>query len=232
MARVAVAAPHDRPRRLDHVGGGEQVDVQHPRPLRRGLLARRHRGAAADVADQNVDRAPLLLDIVHQRLRGGRIGDVGCMERGAAADLAGSRLRPSRPRAASATLAPSAASASAMAKPMPRLAPTTNATRPSRSSFIGLRPRSSARSCRDIAERAGMVAVGGASGLKNILPAIAGLLDQPDGCCEIRSARPERHGGAATHPVLYVHIANARRVSRNLLGRDRSRARRCCRCRS
>ena len=32
---IAVAAPHNRPRRLDHVGRGEQVDVQHPFPLRR-----------------------------------------------------------------------------------------------------------------------------------------------------------------------------------------------------
>ena len=67
-------------------------------------------------------------------------------------------------------------------------------------------------------QHAGMVAVGGARRLQNILPAIAGLLDQPDGLGEIRSTRAERHGGAAKQPVFHMHIENARRVGRNLLG--------------
>src|SRR2546429_9653066 len=67
-------------------------------------------------------------------------------------------------------------------------------------------------------QRAGVVAVGGARGLQNILPAIARLLDQPNGLGEIGSARAERYGGAAKQPVLDVYIENARRIGRNLLG--------------
>src|SRR5205823_6118925 len=67
-------------------------------------------------------------------------------------------------------------------------------------------------------QRAGVVAVGGARGLQNILPAIARLLDQPNGLGEIGSARAERYGGAARQPVLDVYIENARRIGRNLLG--------------
>ncbi len=81
-------------------------------------------------------------------------------------------------------------------------------------------------------QRAGMVAVGGARRLQDVLPAIAGLLDQPDRLGEIRRARAERHRGAAAQAILDMHIENARRVGGDFLGAIDSRARRCCRCRS
>src|SRR5262245_57945128 len=67
-------------------------------------------------------------------------------------------------------------------------------------------------------QRSRVIAIGGAGRLQKVLSPIAGLLDQPNGLGEIRRACSQRHSGAAEQPVLHMHVENARRVSRNLLG--------------
>jgi hypothetical protein len=89
---VAAAAAHDRPCRLDHVGGRKQIDINHAAPFRRGLLAGRDGGAAAGIADEHVDPAPAFFDILRQRHRRGGIGDVSRMDGHVAANLAGCRF--------------------------------------------------------------------------------------------------------------------------------------------
>ncbi|MGY3357516.1 hypothetical protein ACVWZK_004179 [Bradyrhizobium sp. GM0.4] len=86
MARSPAATRHQRPGRLDHVGGGEEIEVHHPRPLRRGFLPRGHGRAAADIADEDVEPAPLLFDVLNKACGGGGIGDVGNVNRVPPAD--------------------------------------------------------------------------------------------------------------------------------------------------
>ena len=180
---------------------GEQVEVHHPRPLGRGFLARRHRGAAADVADENVDRAPLLLDLMRQRQRRGGVGDVGGMERGAAADLLAGRLEPVEAARRKRHLgafggeracnrkADAAAGADDECGPIRQVRVSSPCVLEPANGHVAI-----------LRQRAGVVAVGGACGLENVLSAIAGLLDQPDRLAKIgraacRAARWCRRAG-------------------------------------
>ena len=61
-------------------------------PFRRGFLPGRDRGAAADIADQDIDAAPPRFDIMRHRERRRRIGDVGDVERCVAAQLPAGRF--------------------------------------------------------------------------------------------------------------------------------------------
>ena len=77
---VAAAAPHDRAHRLDRIGGGKQIEIHDAVPFGGGFLAGRHRCAAANVADQDVDAAPPRFDVMRHPERRRRIGDVGDVE--------------------------------------------------------------------------------------------------------------------------------------------------------
>jgi hypothetical protein len=116
--------------------GGEQVGLEDAAPLILGVVVGRLGDVAAGVVDQQVQAIGVVLDPVQDRLPVLVIGDVG----GQAVDLpvgkasaSSSRTVSSIPasRATSIRSAPKPASSRAMARPMPALAPVTNAVCPS-----------------------------------------------------------------------------------------------------
>ena len=138
MEPTLTIRPQPRSRMPGDDGAGEDPRRQDQRAVGRlplvelvveGAAERR----AAGVGDEDVDRAQRLLDLAGQRREALEVGGVGDEGRGAPSpDLArAASSSRSRERLAIATRAPSRASAAAIARPIPRLAPITSATRPS-----------------------------------------------------------------------------------------------------
>ena len=113
-----------------------EIDVQAGFPVvERGPDGKRRR-----IVDQHVDAAERLLSVVQEGAEGLGVGGVAgrCIGVGArVGNFAVSRSAVS-PRAQVATFAPSAASPSAIERPMPRLPPMTMQFLPCSSRFMGL----------------------------------------------------------------------------------------------
>ena len=135
--------PHPRHDQLGQVERALHLDVEHELEAARGEFGDRGEVGDGGVADQDVRRAELVGGFCDEALPVLRLGQVGADRHRRAAgradllgglgDGAGERGGAvSVVRAATATAAPSAANRRAISAPMPRLAPVTMATLPSR----------------------------------------------------------------------------------------------------
>ena len=114
------------------VEGRRQVDRHDRVPfVRREALDRRD-VLDAGIVDEDVGRAELGGAAGDHRLDLRRVGQVGAVVQARPARPSASRSRPRSPKPLSITFAPSAASARAIARPMPEVEPVTSATLPSR----------------------------------------------------------------------------------------------------
>src|SRR5262249_9559414 len=121
-------------RRAPHQEDRGHVGVHHVYPVVKAHLVDRLAGGDSGVVDHDVDPAMCLHDLGEQRVHIGFLGHIGGraptpaappLPRISATMPSSTSLR----RATSTVLAPSAAKFSAMALPMPELAPVTMATR-------------------------------------------------------------------------------------------------------
>ena len=118
-----------------------EVGVQHRVPVGLAQAEQDVVPGEAGVVDQDVDRAEGLLRRGDGRVDLGGLGDVAGDADGAVAELAATSCAFAASRPTIATLAPAACSACAMARPMPRVLPVTNATLPGRDRSSAHAPR-------------------------------------------------------------------------------------------
>ena len=127
-----------RHERLDEGDRGKaasfEVDIEHVVPVALAHLKQLHPRVNAGVVDQYVGRPQHAGGIRHHHVDVGKPRDIGADEMDAATDLADARCHPSAAGSSSshviATSAPSSASATAMAAPIPCCAPVTSAILP------------------------------------------------------------------------------------------------------
>ena len=118
--------------------GRGQVDRDHLVPVLVLQLHEQIVAGDAGIVDQDVELAHRRFRLRHQCFDRVLVGEVARQHMDALAELAGELLERSRRVPDSATVAPCACSARAIAPPMPPVAPVTSAVLPVRSNMRGL----------------------------------------------------------------------------------------------